>query len=51
MAVYCEHGALSESLRQLQREGFVKLVHFPYDPNSQTRYLAVPDAPSAAQFV
>jgi hypothetical protein len=50
MKVYCEHGALSKSLRELQRKGRVELVHFPYDPNSQSRYPATPEAPSAAQL-
>ncbi len=50
MKVYCEHGAVSKSLRDLQRKGYVELVHFPYDPNSRSGHLAPPDAPSAAQL-
>jgi predicted nucleic acid-binding protein len=50
LKIYCEHGALSESLRELQRKGCVKLVHFPYDPNSRSTRLSRPDAPSAARL-
>jgi predicted nucleic acid-binding protein len=50
MKVYCEHGALSKSLRELQRKGFIELVHFPYDPDSRSGQLAMPELPSAAQW-
>ena len=50
MKIYCEHGALSGSLRDLQRKGYVELVHFPYDPNSRSTRLSTPGAPSAAQL-
>jgi tetratricopeptide (TPR) repeat protein len=50
MKIYCEHGALSESLRELQRKGCVELIHFPYDPSSRSSHLTTADAPSAAQL-
>jgi hypothetical protein len=50
MKIYCEHGALSKSLRELQDLGTVELVQFPYDPDSQSRHLTTPDIPSAAQW-
>ena len=50
MKIYCEHGALSKSLRDLQDLGTVDLVQFPYDPDSQSRHLTTPEIPSAAQW-
>lgn len=50
MKIYCEHGALSKSLHYLKHMGCVELVQFPYDPESQSRHLATPEIPSAAQW-
>jgi hypothetical protein len=49
MKVYCEHGALTKALRELQGKGCVELVHFPYDPDSRSSQLVMPKLPSAAQ--
>lgn len=48
--LYCEHGALTAELLKMQRDGLVTLLHFPYDPNSQSRRLPNIAAPSAAQI-
>ena len=50
MKVYCEHGALTSKLRALQRSDIIKLVHFPYDPDSRSRHLAATANPSATQW-
>ena len=48
--VYCEHGAISASLRAYRREGHIELVHFPYDPNSRSKHLKRLATPSRAQW-
>jgi len=48
--IYCEHSALSKQLREFQRQGRIELVHFPYDPDSRSRYLRQIAVPSAAQI-
>jgi len=50
MKIYCEHGALSSDLRQLQVERRVELVQFPYDLNSRSRHLSTDVTPSRAQW-
>lgn len=50
LKIYCEHGAVTQRLRERQRAGEIKLVHFPYDPNSRSRHLAESTVPSAAQW-
>jgi len=50
MKVYCEHGALTKWLRVLQREGFVELVHFPYDADSHNSRTTTASIPSEAQL-
>ena len=50
MKVYCEHGALTSKLKALKRRGVIELVHFPYDPDSRSRYLARTSTPSATQW-
>jgi hypothetical protein len=48
--VYCEHGAITATLRSLQRTGLIRLVHFPYDRHSRTKQIAPAALPSAAQW-
>jgi len=50
MKIYCEHGALSKSLRNLRKKRRVELLHFPYDPHSHTDKITTPTIPSAAQL-
>jgi hypothetical protein len=50
MKVYCEHGAITGPLRDLQRQRRVQLVHFPFDPNSRSRHIAATAVPSDAQW-
>jgi hypothetical protein len=50
MKVYCEHGGLSRALRSLQRNGYIELVHFPYDPTSGSSYIGAANTPSEAQL-
>jgi hypothetical protein len=50
MLVYCEHGAMTSALRSLQRAGKIRLVHFPYDPNSRPRSISPTAKPSDAQY-
>lgn len=49
MKVYCEHGGLNRKIREMERRGFIELVHFPYDPNSRTAKLSNLATPSQAQ--
>jgi hypothetical protein len=48
--IYCEHGALTSELRELQRLGRIELVHFRYDPDSASGKIAPTATPSAAQW-
>ena len=50
MKVYCEHGALTSELKQLQAQGLIELVHFPYDENSGSRHLSKNVVPSQLQW-
>lgn len=50
MKIYCEHGALLKTLRRLARAHDIKLVHFPYDPDSRSTHLEPSAVPSAAQW-
>ena len=50
LLVYCEHGAIRPYLRKLASRGRIKLVHFPYDPNSRTRHLEREAACSEARW-
>ena len=36
--VYCEHGAFRKELYQLQRDGLVELVNFPYEMRIQKKH-------------
>jgi len=42
--IYCEHGALTPTLRRLKGEKRIELVHYPYDENSTSKHIS----PSAA---
>ena len=46
--IYCEHGAMTEQIRDLARSGMLEIVHFPYDSDSNIRLTTA--APSAAQY-
>jgi len=48
--VYCEPGALSKRLRELQSQGSVTLVHFSFDPGTQTRKIRHEASPAGAQW-
>src|SRR5262245_21900541 len=48
--VYCEHSAMSRDIRAIQRGGDIKLVHFPYDPDSRSRHIGDLAMPSNAQI-
>ena len=48
--VYCEHGALTPALRSLQREGWIELVYFPYDPDSRAQAISSTAVASEAQY-
>jgi hypothetical protein len=50
LKIYCEHGALTPALRQLQRNGRITLVYFPYDPDARTPSISPTATPSAAQY-
>lgn len=50
MRVYCEHSALTKTIRDLQAQGLITLLHFPYDPDSRSRALATLASPSDAQI-
>lgn len=50
MKAYCEHGALTPTIRAMQRTGLVELVHFPYDPDSRSKHLSNVAMPSAARI-
>jgi len=50
MKIYCEPGALSKELRAHQHAGRIKLVHFPYDPDSRSRAVAPSAVLSDAQW-
>lgn len=50
MKVYCEHNAMSADIRKILRHANVELVHFPYDPDSQSRHVDVIATPSHAQI-
>lgn len=47
--VYCEHSALTKAVRNLQKQGLITLLHFPYDPDSRSRTLSTLAIPSEAQ--
>ena len=48
--IYCEPGALSKHLRELQHRGTVTLVHFSFDPGSHTGKISHEASPSGAQW-
>jgi hypothetical protein len=48
--VYCEHGAQSTWLQEMRRAGRIELIHFPYDPDSRSKNLMMPELPSGAQI-
>ena len=48
--IYCESGALTPEIKRLGESGCVALVHFPYDPCSQSRRFADVAIPSRAQI-
>ena len=50
LVVYCEHGAMTPTIRGLARDGLIELVHFPYDPDSRSRHVSRLAAPSEAQI-
>ena len=50
MKIYCEHNAMSADIRRMLRHANVELMHFPYDPDSQSRHVDVIAAPSRAQI-
>ena len=50
MKIYCEHNAMSADIRRMLRDASVEIVHFPYDPDSQSRHVDVIATPSHAQF-
>ena len=50
MKIYCEHNAMSADIRRVLHHANVELVHFPYDPDSQSRHVDVIAAPSQAQI-
>ena len=49
LKIYCEHSALSDELRALQRTGRIKLVGFPYDFPFSARAIASSAVVSDAQ--
>lgn len=46
--VYCEHSAMSRTVRRLQHDGSLELCHFPYDPDSRSGKLPQRPVPSGA---
>ena len=50
MKVYCEHGALTPTLKALQRARRIELIHFPYDAGATTRHISPTAAVSNAQW-
>ena len=50
MKIYCEHGATTKEIRKLGQSGNVELLHFPYDPGSNTRRIPGIATPSKAQI-
>ena len=50
LKIYCEHSALSDELRGLQRTGRIKLVGFPYDFPFSARAIASSEVVSDAQW-
>jgi hypothetical protein len=49
LRIYCEHNSLGPEIRELANRLNIELVHFPFDPHSQTRKANI-SAPSAAQI-
>lgn len=50
MKVYCENGALTTNLVQLQKAGIISLINFPNDPNSWSRKISPTAKPSALHY-
>lgn len=50
LRIYCEHGAFTARIKRLRRCSDIDIVHFPYDPDSNSHGFSSFANPSAAQI-